>query len=77
MYKIYASKLDGVKRTDLKTLVPYKVANKDDAAKQCVELFRKGYTIHSVMSPDGTRIGYRQLEHAVKIGVESTRLALG
>jgi hypothetical protein len=77
MYKIYASKLDGMKRADLETLVPYTVPDKDSAAKQCVELFHKGYTIHAVVSPDGAKVGHRQLEHALKIGVESTRFALG
>ena len=74
MYKIYASKSND---PDYNALVLYQSPERDESAKQCIALFRNGYTIHKVVLPSGREIIGDKIESALKRGLYSLRVAIG
>ena len=76
MYKIFASKSSSGVAPNYKALVPFEYRSMDDAAKKCMELFRKGNTIHKVVLPSGSEIYGHQIETALRKGMDSVRAAI-
>src|SRR5262245_45233619 len=69
MYKIYASRNFREEKPSDDLLVPYNHATCDAAVQQCVELHRKGYTIHKLVLPHG-QISGDEIQNTIKKGLE-------
>ena len=74
MYKIYASQSN-----DPGSNAPaaYESLERDESARQCIALFRDGYTIHKVVLPSGREITGDKIESTLKSGLYSLSVALG
>jgi hypothetical protein len=74
MYKVYASR--GRRGPRLRGVEPYECAVVRDAARLCVELCSKGYTIHKVSLPTGGVLYAQQIRDALRLGRQSLLTAL-
>ncbi len=76
MYMVFATELNSSSKSEPGGISAFDSLNIDDAARQCIELSKSGYTIHKVVLPNGTTIHGEQVDRAIRMGVNSVRIAI-
>ena len=76
MYTIFSTVCRIGKEPDYRMLVPLTFTNNNDAARCCLSLDRKGYTVWKVVARNGHVVKRERIERAIKAGNGAVRATL-